>query len=205
MKKYFVTGIGTDVGKTIISAILVEALKADYFKPIQCGDLHDSDTLKVRSFVSNSTSIFHPESYALKEPASPHYSAELENVTIDLSKIRLPETQNNLIVEGAGGLMVPINQKELIIDLIQELDIEVILVSRNYLGSINHTLLSIEALKKRGIKLKGIIFNDTPNAPTEDIILKYTGVQFLGRVQPEKNWDKALIRTYAKQFEFLNN
>jgi dethiobiotin synthetase len=181
-KKYFVTGIGTDVGKTVISAILVEALQADYWKPIQSGDLHFSDTDKVRSWVSNRKSVFHPSEYAFKEPASPHYSAALENSEIDINRFTLPETDNHLIVEGAGGLMVPLNDKHLLIDLIQKMGLEVILVARNYLGSINHTLLSIEALRSRKIPVKGIIFNGQPTPSSEEFILNYSGVTLLGVV-----------------------
>ena len=143
-KQYFISGIDTDIGKTFVSAILVEALKADYWKPIQSGDLHYSDTDKVKEMISNTTTKFHANSYAFKEPASPHYSAELESQVIDLDKIIKLTTGNSLIVEGAGGLMVPLNNESLIIDLIQQLNMELILVIKNYLGSINHSLMSIE-------------------------------------------------------------
>lgn len=181
-KKYFVTGIGTEIGKTLISSILVEKLNADYWKPIQSGELESSDTIKVKNLISNTVSKFHPEAYQLTQPFSPHYSAKLDGISISLDKINLPETAQTLIVEGAGGLMVPINDKDLMIDLIQKLNIEVILVSKNYLGSINHTLLSVEALKSRGIAIKGIIFNGTKNQSTEEIILSLTGLVAIGRV-----------------------
>ena len=146
MNTFFIAGIGTEIGKTITSAILVEYLKADYWKPIQSGDLDYSDTNKVQNLVSNTQTKFHPESYRLTQPYSPHYSAQLDNVTISLDEINIPETTNNLIIEGAGGLMVPLNEEDLLINLIQKLGVEIILVSKNYLGSINHTLLSVEAL-----------------------------------------------------------
>src|ERR1700712_124445 len=111
IKPIFVTGIGTGIGKTIVSAVLVEKLKADYWKPVQSGDLDDSDTQKVKSLVSNTTSFFHPEAYALSQPFSPHKSAAIDGITIDQQKIILPETNNTLIIEGAGGLMVPLNKK----------------------------------------------------------------------------------------------
>src|SRR4051812_32249696 len=138
----FITGIGTGVGKTIISAIVTEKLKADYWKPIQSGDLDNSDTLKVRDLVSNKTTRFYPETYRLTQPFSPHKSAAIDNVVIDIQTIIPPKTDNQLIIEGAGGLMVPLNDNALIIDLIKQLNAQVILVSQNYLGSINHTLLS---------------------------------------------------------------
>jgi dethiobiotin synthetase len=181
-KPLFVTGIGTGIGKTLISAVLVEKLQADYWKPVQAGDLDNSDTIKVRQLVSNSTSVFHPETYRLTQPYSPHKSAALDGITIDEKAITLPQTNNRLIIEGAGGLMVPLNDHFLMIDLVKQFNAEVILVSQNYLGSINHTLLSIEALKQRGIPIKGIIFNGDANLSTEDYILAYTQIPLLGSV-----------------------
>jgi dethiobiotin synthetase len=182
-KPLFVTGIGTGIGKTLISAVLVEKLRADYWKPVQAGDLGNSDTIKVRQLVSNSTSVFHPETYCLTQPYSPHKSAALDGIVIDEQTIVLPQTNNRLIIEGAGGLMVPLNDHFLMIDLIKQFNAEVILVSQNYLGSINHTLLSIEALKQRDIPIKGIIFNGEANLSTEDYILSYTQIPLLGSVQ----------------------
>ncbi len=171
----FITGIGTGIGKTIVSAILVERLKADYWKPIQSGDLENSDTLLVKSLVSNPVSRFHPEAYRLTQPFSPHKSAALDGIEIDPKKIIIPETENQLIIEGAGGLMVPLNDHFLMIDLIKQLDAEVILVSKNYLGSINHTLLSIDTLRSRNIPIKGIIFNGDSDEWSENVIRKCAG------------------------------
>jgi dethiobiotin synthetase len=170
----FITGIGTGIGKTIVSAILVEKLKADYWKPVQSGDLDNSDTIKVRSLVTNSISVFHAEAYRLTQPYSPHKSAALDGVTISLDDIHLPETDNQLIIEGAGGLMVPLNNHQLMIDLIKKLNASVILVSQNYLGSINHTLLSIEALVNRSIPIVAIVFNGPSDEYTQNIIKEYT-------------------------------
>jgi dethiobiotin synthetase len=197
--KYFITGIGTDVGKTIASAIITEALEADYWKPIQAGDLENSDSHKVQKYVSNSKTIFHKNSYALNTPASPHYAAELDNVTIDINKILEPNTKKNLVIEGAGGVFVPLNKKDTIIDLIQP-DYKVIVVSRHYLGSINHTLLTIEALQNRKISIAGIIFNGEENKATEEIILAKTGLNILGRIENEPYFDKNVIRYYADKF-----
>ncbi len=169
-KPLFVTGIGTDVGKTIVSAILVEKLKADYWKPVQAGDLENSDTMKVKSLVSNTKSVFHPEAYRLTQPFSPHKAAALDGIEIDPANIQLPQTTNRLIIEGAGGLMVPLNDKFLMIDLIKQLDAEVVLVSKNYLGSINHTLLSMEMLKQKKIKVKTLIFNGERDEYSESLI-----------------------------------
>lgn len=192
-KPLFITGIGTGIGKTIVSAILVEKLKADYWKPIQSGDLDNSDTLKVKNLVSNSVSKFHPESYRLTQPYSPHKSAALDGIVIDPEKIIIPDTDNQLIIEGAGGLMVPLNDSFLMIDLIKKLGAEVILVSQFYLGSINHTLLSIDALKQREIAVKGIIFNGTEDPYSLDYILKYSGIKSLGIVANLENIDKKKI------------
>ncbi|WP_293309377.1 dethiobiotin synthase [Pedobacter sp. UBA5917] len=193
MTTYFITGIGTGIGKTLISAILTEKLKADYWKPIQSGDLETSDSLTVENLISNSKTIIHPESYRLTQPLSPHLSAKLDGIEIDFNKIKVPVTENNLIIEGAGGLMVPLNENELIVDLIKKLDAEVILVSQNYLGSINHTLLSINLLKQYGIEIKGIIFNGDENAETERYIQHYAKIKKLGYVPGLNQIDKESV------------
>lgn len=197
-KKYFITGIGTNVGKTITSAILTEALKADYWKPVQAGDLHQTDTHKVQSLISNTQSVFYPEIYRLNTPASPHAAAKIDGIEIDLDKFTIPKSTNNLIIEGAGGLMVPLNRHHLVIDLIAKLNVEVILVSQNYLGSINHTLLSFELLKSRNIPVKGIIFNGETTPETENIILKHSGLPCLLRINLEQEITKEVILKYAK-------
>jgi len=181
-KPLFVTGIGTGIGKTVVSAILVEKLHADYWKPVQSGDLDNSDTQKVQSLVANKTSVFHPEAYRLTQPYSPHKSAALDGININENYIILPKTNNRLIIEGAGGLMVPLNDHFLMIDLIEQLNAEVILVAQNYLGSINHTLLSINALKQRNLPVKGIIFNGDSNGSSEEYITTSTAIRLLGKI-----------------------
>lgn len=198
-KKYFITGIGTNVGKTIASAILTEALKADYWKPVQAGDLHQTDTHKVQSLTSNTQSVFYPEIYRLNTPASPHAAAKIDGIEIDLAKFIIPPTKNNLIIEGAGGLMVPLNSKDLVIDLICQLNIEVILVSQNYLGSINHTLLSIALLKSKNIPVKGVIFNGEATPETENFILQHSGLPCLLHINLEQEITKPVVLKYAKQ------
>nr|WP_276902978.1 dethiobiotin synthase [Pedobacter kyonggii] len=202
MAKYFITGIGTGIGKTLISAILTEKLKADYWKPIQSGDLDISDSITISSLISNTTTVVHPESYRLTQPLSPHLSARLDDIEIDLNKINMPSTDNNLIIEGAGGLMVPLNEKELIINLIKKLNVEVILVSQNYLGSINHTLLSINLLKQYEIPIKGIIFNGDENVETERYIQQYTKIKKLGNIPSFSDIDKDKVKA-AGQNLFL--
>ena len=197
--KLFITGIGTDVGKTIASAIVTETLEADYWKPIQAGDLDNSDSHKIKSFLSNKKTVIHPNGYALKTPASPHFAAERDGVVIDLKKIREPQTQNHLVIEGAGGVFVPLNAKDCVVDLIQP-DYKVIVVSRHYLGSINHTLLTIEALQNRKIKIAGIIFSGDENKATEEIILSKTIVKCIGRIAQEPYFDQNVIQEYAALF-----
>ena len=197
--KLFITGIGTDVGKTIASSILVEALEADYWKPIQAGDLDNSDTNKVEKYVSNTTTTFHKNAYALRTPASPHYAAEIDGIIIDLNEIKEPETKNHLVVEGAGGIFVPLNSKDCVMDLIQP-DYKVIVVSRHYLGSINHTLMTIEILKARNLNVAGIIFSGDENKATESIILEKTKVPMIGRIDNEPYFDQSVIKYYADLF-----
>jgi len=200
MNHIFITGIGTEIGKTVISAIVVEALKADYFKPIQAGDLGHSDTHKVKKWVSNNESTFHESAYKLYTPMSPHASAEIDNVSIKANTLKRPETKNTLVIEGAGGVLVPLNEKELIVDLIKKED-QVIVVSRHYLGSINHTLLTIEALKTRGLQIAGIIFNGNENPTTENIILSQSDLPMLGRIEEEPYIDENVVRYYADKWK----
>lgn len=199
-KIYFVTGIGTDIGKTIASAIIVEALQADYWKPVQAGSENNSDSEIIRNLISNNKTKIHPETYFLKAALSPHAAAELENKKIDSAKINIPKTNNHLIIEGAGGLMVPLNDSFFVIDLIEQMNCEVILVTKNYLGSINHTLLSIELLKKRNISVAGIVINGEENKASEKIILQQSNYKLIGRIKEEAAFDKTIIKNYAVDF-----
>jgi len=197
--KLFITGIGTDVGKTITSAIVTQALEADYWKPIQAGDLDNSDSHKIQRYISNDTTVIHENRYKLNTPASPHLAAAIDGITIDLKQIIEPKTKNHLVIEGAGGILVPLNTTDCIIDLIQK-DYKVIVVSRHYLGSINHTLLTCEALKTRNITIAGIIFSGDENPASEAIILAKTGATFIGRIDNEPYFDQNVIQYYADQF-----
>jgi len=200
MTHFFITGIGTEVGKTLVSAIVTEAIQADYFKPIQAGDLDYSDTHKVQDLVSNSKSKFHKNAHALNTPMSPHAAAKIDDVQIDISQIKRPITNNHLVIEGAGGLLVPLNAEDCIIDLIQP-DDAIILVSRHYLGSINHTLLSVEALQNRGFKNIGIIFSGISTPSTEHIILEKTNVKLIGCIDEEPQINLEIIQKYAQIFK----
>ena len=199
MKKYFITGISTEVGKTVASAIITEALAADYWKPVQSGDLEYSDTHKVKELISNSTSVFHPNSYALQTPMSPHASAEIDGVTIEIDNIIEPVTENNLVIEGAGGLLVPLNDSDTILDVIKP-EYKVIVVSRHYLGSINHTLLTLNLLKEKGFEVS-LIFSGDEHPTTESIIKKMSGVEVIGRIEEEPYFDKNVIKEYAELFK----
>jgi len=199
MSKYFITGISTDVGKTVISAIITEALEADYWKPVQAGDLHYSDTDKIKTLVSNRKSVFHENSFALNTPMSPHAAAEIDGVEIEVDKIQEPKTKNSLVIEGAGGLLVPLSKTNTVFDLIKP-EYKVIVVSRHYLGSINHTLLTINALKEKGFDM-AIIFSGNEHKTTEEIIKKMTGVPIIGRVDEEPYFDQNVIKEYAERFK----
>ncbi len=199
MKTYFITGISTEVGKTIASAIVTEALKADYWKPVQAGELENADAHKVEQLISNSTSKIHPNSYALHTPMSPHAAAEIDGLTIDLKKIKKPSTKNHLVIEGAGGVLVPLNDNQTIADLIKP-SYKVIVVSRHYLGSINHTLLTVNFLKEKGFDIS-IIFSGEAHPSTESIIAKMTNVPIIGRIDEEPYFDQNVIQEYAELFK----
>ncbi len=198
-KNIVISGIGTEIGKTVCSAIVCEALQADYWKPIQAGELSHSDTMVLQKLVSNNNSKFHASEYNLKSAVSPHEAARRDNKKITISSLNLPQTNNQLIIEMAGGLMVPINDNELYIDYLSENNLPVILVSQYYLGSINHTLLSIESLKKRKIELLGIIFNGDKVQSTFDIIMKHAQTKCLLEVKHELEITPEIISNYARE------
>lgn len=194
---YFITGIDTDSGKSIVSAILCEALQADYWKPIQAGRPTDTDF--VRSLISNKRTTFHSESYMLETPASPHAAARKEGIEITLDAIKPPEALHDLVIEGAGGCLVPINDREFVIDIAAKIQCKIILVADLYLGSINHTLLTVNELKSRAIPVKGIIFNGDENTESQQIILKHSGWRQLLHIKKESNINHETISLYANK------
>lgn len=194
---YFVTAIGTDSGKTLISAILVEALKADYWKPIQAGT--PMDTTTVKELVSNDITQYHTETHVLKIPASPHAAAKFEHLSIQLDDFVLPETTNDIIIEGSGGVLVPINQDDYVIDIARELSAPVILVVNLYLGCINHTLLTIDYLKRNNIPVLGIIFNGESNFESESIIEQKSGYKVLLRLPKLSMINKNIVKYWADE------
>ena len=196
MKQFIVAGIGTEIGKTVVSAILTTGLKADYWKPVQSGDIDTGDAYWIRNWVPSAT--VHPSTYALSQPLSPHSAAEIDGITITLENFKIP-TDKTLIVELAGGIMVPLNDHQTNLDLIKHLNLPVILVSKNYLGSINHTLLSFEILKQHGIPMAGIVFNGPENSSGEKFILNHTGLPLILRVNQESEINEAVIASYANK------
>lgn len=201
LDKFFVSGIDTGVGKTLVSTVLTQALRADYWKPVQAGDLENSDSINVSKFITNDKTRIFEERYRLNTPCSPHLAARIDGVKISLSDFELPDTNNKLIVEGAGGLLVPINEKETILDLIKYLKLPVLIVSKNYLGSINHTLSSIEILKNHGVQILGIVFSGEENQETERIIEKLSDVNVVTRVPFISNITKATVADVASKLK----
>lgn len=197
-------GTGTGVGKTMASTVLCNALKADYWKPIQTGIETDSDSRFVQQHTNYNITI-HSEAYLLKEPASPHYAANLENKQIELNNVSLPQTNNRLVIEGAGGLLVPINENQTQVDVIEHLNAPVILVTNEYLGSINHTLLSVELLRHKKISLLGILFSGQSYRDNEEVIIRFSGCRHLGRVAHTQKMDNHFFSQQADVLkEFLN-
>ncbi|HPI11343.1 MAG TPA: dethiobiotin synthase [Catalimonadaceae bacterium] len=198
-KGFFITAIHTDSGKTLASAILTYALKADYWKPVQCGEPADTDQIK--SWLGSEV-VCHPERYRLQTPASPHFAAEKEGVSMRLSDFKLPDTSNNLIVEGAGGVLVPVSTKETIADLIEHLELPVILVINHYLGALNHGMLTIRELKRRQIPLAGIIFNGEDFQNAESILLQEAGCSCLLRIPKLESVGLEQIRELSTQLQW---
>lgn len=200
-KNLFVTAIGTDIGKTVVSAILAKALNASYWKPVQSGVEEGSDSDKIRKLIPSCNII--PELYSLKAPLSPHAAAKLEGVEIDLDKINLPNLNGNLIVEGAGGLCVPLNNSFMIVDLIVKLNLPVVLVIKNYLGSINHSILSLELLKSKNLKLAAVFFVGESNNESEDFISRRIGDVRIYRVSWVKEVDSWFIEEQGEQLQLF--
>lgn len=206
MCNVMVAGAGTDVGKTIVSAILTTLLDTDYWKPIQCGNEENSDTTIIKNWIDTKRHFVHSPAYSLKAPLSPHHAARLENTAIALDAIRLPQTERSLVIEGIGGVFVPLTKKILSLDLFKSWNCKWVVVSRHYVGSINHTLLTIEALKQQQVPIIGIIFNGEPNPDSEEVISEMTQLPCLGRLFPEENLNPLIIQSYAKKWQpnFLN-
>ena len=196
---YFITAIHTDSGKTLVSAIVTQALGATYFKPIQAGLPTDSHTVK--SLITNPLCSIAPERHRLSLPASPHLAALAAGIAISLNDFELPDFTQNLVVEGAGGILVPLNDTDFVIDLAARFKAQIILVSNAYLGSINHTLLTFSELQRRQLPVAGIVFNQTTDGSTEDIILKHTSSRCLLRIKNEPEITPQLVAMYAEELK----
>ncbi|MCB9229636.1 MAG: dethiobiotin synthase [Deltaproteobacteria bacterium] len=181
-KKIFVTGIDTGVGKTVVSAVLVRALKAAYWKPVQCGLEEGTDTERIRELSGESAGQIFPERFLLREAVSPHRAAEAEHCRIHLTDFSLPPAEGHLIVEGAGGVMAPLNETDVVVDIAARLGLSVVLVCRHYLGSLNHTLMSAECLRSRGLALNGLVFSGNEDDAYERFLSEKTGLPLLFRV-----------------------
>ncbi|MEO8108715.1 MAG: dethiobiotin synthase [Ginsengibacter sp.] len=200
MQPIFITGTGTGVGKTLAAAIVTEALNADYWKPVQAGYDDGTDSITVQQLLSNKKSVIHPELYRLALPASPHISAGLEGKNIKIKTIikYLPATKNQLIIEGAGGLMVPLNEKQFVCDLIKKMKATVIIVSKNELGSINHSLLTAAALKQKKIKVAGWIFNEQ-FMDYEMQIAAWSDYPLIASIPHQENINKETVKALADE------
>lgn len=197
-KNIIVAGSGTGVGKTVTCAILATLLTGDYWKPVQCGS---PDTAVVKGLIdAKQHQIFQP-AYSLKAPLSPHHAARLENTSIDLKAIHLPQTSRPLIIESVGGIFVPLTSTTLSFDLFKTWPAHWVIISRHYLGSINHTLLTLEALKNHQVNIAGVIFNGLPNQDNESAILKISKLRFLGRLFPEKGFCLKTVQKYATRWQ----
>lgn len=197
MQRYFITGIDTNVGKTFVSAILAEALQADYWKPIQCGVSDGTDVKTVKDLISNSKTKIHPEAYSFAAPVSPHLAAAIDGKKIDINSINLPSTTNTILIEGAGGMLVPLEKNNYVIHLATKLNAEVILVVRNYVGCINHSLLSIEYLLRNRYKVKGMILNGNFDPMVEQAITTYSDIPVLAKFSEVGVIDKKVVSDLA--------
>jgi dethiobiotin synthetase len=198
---FIIAGIHTGIGKTICSAVLAEALGYDYWKPVQAGDLDASDSIFVKNHISNTLTVIHPEAYRLTIPASPHYAAAQDGVEIQLNNLALPKSNNSIIVETAGGLMSPLSDTLLNIDLIKYLNLPVVLVTNDYLGSINHTLLSVEILRGANIEILGLVFSGQRVDATRSFIQNYTGLKTLMEIPYFESLDKEALTNFVNTID----
>lgn len=193
MQGFFVAGTDTDVGKTIVSAWLLSHLDAYYWKPVQAGADPETDAATVRRLAELSSDRILPETYLLSQPMAPHEAARREGVSIDMAKLMQPPTDRLLVVEGAGGLMVPLTEDAYVIDLADELQLPVILVARSTLGTINHTLLSLEALRRRGMPVAGVVINGPETPHNRAAIERYGQVEVIAEIPWLETLNKAAL------------
>jgi dethiobiotin synthetase len=200
-EKLFITGTDTGVGKTVVSAILMAGLNGYYWKPIQSGLEEMSDTQWVQENTGLPGTHFFKETYRLTQPLSPHAAALQDGVRIELDafKIPTPPEPGHLIIEGAGGVMVPLNEKDLMTDIIKKLDAPVLLVCRSSLGTINHTLLSLEQLRREGIEIFGVVMNGPRNLENRKAIEHFGRIRVLAEIEPLPFIDPLTLKTLFHQ------
>ncbi|MGK0291441.1 MAG: dethiobiotin synthetase [bacterium] len=202
-KQFFVTGTDTDIGKTLVSAMLVQGLKAGYWKPIQSGLEETTDTEFIQQITQLPKNHFFPEQYRLQTPLSPHASAKIDGVQISLDQFKLPQHSfPHLIVEGAGGVLVPMNEKDLVLDLMVQLSLPVLIVARSGLGTINHTLLTIEMIRSRQLPILGVVLSGEQNQSNKEAIEHYGKVDVIAEIPMLENVDlDSLEKQFQRSFE----
>jgi dethiobiotin synthetase len=198
---FFVTGTDTDVGKTVVSAWLLTHLDALYWKPVQAGTEPETDAETVRRVAELPADRILPEAYLLPEPQSPHEAARRAGITIDMAKLAPPESDRLLVVEGAGGLLVPLNDTSFVIDLATELQLPVILVARSTLGTINHTLLSLEALRRRGLVVAGVVMNGPETPHNRAAIERYGQTQVIAEIPWLEQINRSALRAIEPEID----
>jgi len=203
LQGFFVTGTDTDVGKTVVSAWLLTHLDALYWKPVQAGTEPETDSMTVRRLAGLSADRILPEAYVLPEAIAPHEAARRAGVTIDMAKLEAPATDRLLVVEGAGGLMVPITDKAYMIDLAADLDLPIILVARSTLGTINHTLLSIEAIRRRGLPLAGVVMSGPETPHNRAAIERYGQIEIIAEIPWLESINRSVLKSIQPEFDLM--
>ena len=203
MHGFFVTGTDTDVGKTLVSAWLATHLGASYWKPIQAGTEPTTDAATVQALAELPSERVWPEVYLLPEPIAPHEAARRAGITLDMAKLRMPEHQGLVVVEGAGGLMVPITDKAYMIDLAAQLDLPIILVARSTLGTINHSLLSIEAIRRRGLPLAGVVISGPETPHNRVAIERYGQIEIIAEIPWLETINRSVLKTIQPEFDLM--
>jgi dethiobiotin synthase len=200
---FFVTGTDTDVGKTLVSAWLLTQLDGSYWKPIQAGTVPTTDSATVQSLVELPVSRVLPEAYLLPEPMAPHEAARRANIAMDMEKLKLPPHDGLVVVEGAGGLLVPIVDGAYMIDLADALDLPIILVARSTLGTINHTLLSVEAIGRRGLPLAGVVISGPETPHNRAAIERFGKVEVIAEIPQLETVNRDTLKAIAPELDLL--
>lgn len=200
---FFVTGTDTDVGKTLVSAWLLTQIEASYWKPIQAGTEPATDSATVQRLAELPPERILPEAYVLPESLAPHEAARRAGIVLDMDKLEAPQHEGLLIVEGAGGLMVPITDDAYMIDLAADLDLPIILVSRSTLGTINHTLLSIEAIRRRGLPLAGVVITGPETPHNRAAIERYGQIEVIAEIPWLDTINRSTLKTIVPEFDLI--